>query len=137
VKAAFLVLFLVLAWRVAADARTGLGAPAPAAWGVTLLALALTAPYLLPWYAIWFLPLLSLCPSRRLGATGVAVSLLLALTGVPAEPSVAPGTWRAMVGGVHYGAAVICLGLFALLVHGALRHRAGAMATSRSANALA
>jgi len=144
VKGAFIVAFVaaVAAFgAITVERRGGLerrtSAGPIALWSVALLALCLAIPYLLPWYAIWFLPLLSLRPDDRVVGIGVAVSLVLALTGVPAEPSVAPATWRAMVAGVHYGAAVICLVLFVLLLQSAVRHRAGAMATSRSANALA
>jgi hypothetical protein len=110
----------------------------PAAlWGGALLLLCLSIPYLLPWYAIWFLPLLVLVGDGGVVWIGVAVSVVLALTGIPAEPSVAPSAWRAMITGVHDGAAPICLGLLIALGAHLLRQRGGAMATSRSANALA
>jgi hypothetical protein len=48
----------------------------------------------------------------RLAIIGFLVAGLLALTGVPAEPGSAPGLWRDMVLGVHYGIAPIMLGLF-------------------------
>src|SRR5207248_8711194 len=56
VEAAFLVLFVLLVGRLAR--RTGIaGSISPAeTWGVALLLLALSMPYLLPWYAAWFAP---------------------------------------------------------------------------------
>src|SRR5207247_7186346 len=81
-------------------------------WGVALLLFALAAPYLLPWYALWFLPFLALLSDERLAAVGLAVSGLLALTGIPAEPGLHPGLWRAMMLGVHYAVAPLVLASF-------------------------
>jgi hypothetical protein len=80
--------------------------------GVFLLGLALAIPYLLPWYAAWFLPFLALMTDGGLGVIGFAAAGVLVLTGVPAEPGSAPGLWRDMVLAVHYGIAPIMLGLF-------------------------
>jgi alpha-1,6-mannosyltransferase len=81
-------------------------------WGVFTIGLALAIPYLLPWYAAWFLPFLALLTEGGFVAMGFAVAGLLALTGIPAEPGSAPDVWRDMVLGVHYGVAPIMLGLF-------------------------
>src|SRR4029079_6796301 len=87
-------------------------------WGVALLAFSLAAPYLLPWYAAWLLPLVAVAAAanpRRAGpfvVVGVIQAGVLALTGIPAEPGAMPGMWRAMVLGVHYGAAPVLLTLF-------------------------
>lgn len=143
VEAVFLAGFLVL---VATVLRRGLrptrslvapDAVSPAAWATTMLLLALTVPYLLPWYAMWFLPLLPLADDPRELAAGAALTGLLALTGIPTEPGVAPTAWRAMVSAVHYGAASIALGLLLFLGVSIVRQRAGAITTSRSPNARA
>ncbi len=107
VYAAFLVLFVLVLWRL----RDGPDLP-PSRWAAGLLAFALAAPYLLPWYAAWFLCLLALAADEGLVWTGVAASCLLALTGVPAEPGSAPALWRDMVLAVHYAAAPVMLVLF-------------------------
>jgi alpha-1,6-mannosyltransferase len=80
--------------------------------GVFALGLALSIPYLLPWYAAWFLPFLVLMSDDGLVLIGFAAGGLLALTGVPAEAGSAPGLWRDMVLGVHYGVAPLMLALY-------------------------
>ncbi len=80
-------------------------------WGACILGLALAIPYLLPWYAAWFLPFVALMSEGRLAMIGFAAAGLLALTGIPAEPGSVPGLWRDMVLGVHYGIAPIMLAL--------------------------
>jgi hypothetical protein len=86
---------------------------APAgAWGASLLLLSLGAPYLLPWYAAWFITLLPLATDDRLASIGLAASALLALTGIPAEPGPDPWLWEGMKLGVHYVAAPVMLVLF-------------------------
>jgi hypothetical protein len=82
------------------------------AWGAFTIGLALAIPYLLPWYAAWFLPFLPMMTDGGLALIGFAVAGLLALTGIPAEPGSAPDAWRDMVLGVHYGLAPIMLVLF-------------------------
>jgi hypothetical protein len=89
----------------------------PDAWGAAVLVFALAAPYLLPWYAAWFLPLLALVADDRLVGIGVAMSAALALTGVPAEPGTAPGLWHGMLLAVHYGAAPLMLAMFGIAIH--------------------
>jgi hypothetical protein len=122
VAAAFLALFAVVAWRrlrsLSPDAL-------PDAWGTSLLLFALTAPYLTPWYSVWFLPFVALLGDGALVWIGLATTSVLALTGVPAEPGPAPAEWRAMLLGVHYAAAPIVLGLFAAAVWRVIRERSG------------
>jgi hypothetical protein len=72
----------------------------------------LASPYLLPWYAAWFLPFLPLLADSGLTWIGLAAAGLLALTGVPAEPAFDPGLWRGMILAVHYVVAPVMLALF-------------------------
>jgi alpha-1,6-mannosyltransferase len=111
VFAAFVAAFAVALWRLlhSTDPRE-----APGAWGVALLLFALSSPYLIPWYAAWFLPLLPLGKDRTLIAVGLTCAAILALTGIPAEPDGWPDLWRGMLLAVHYVAAPIMLGLFLL-----------------------
>jgi alpha-1,6-mannosyltransferase len=137
VKVAFIAAFAVVLWRLARRSTPSASADA---WGTALLAFSLSAALLLPWFVAWFIPLLALVDDDELVWTGTLMTVVLALTGVPAEPSVAPGALRAMILAVHYGAAPIMLGLtgFALVRtarHGSLP--AGATVTSRSAKARA
>jgi hypothetical protein len=81
-------------------------------WGVGLLLFALASPYLVPWYAAWFLPFVAAFTDERLALIGLASSGLLAVTGVPAEPAGEPALWRDMMLFVHYGVAPVVLGLF-------------------------
>ena len=81
-----------------------------------MLLFALAAPYLLPWYAAWFVPLAVFMQDAELMAIGVFAAGLLALTGVPAEAGTAPHVWQAMMLGVHYGAAPLMLGMLAVAV---------------------
>jgi hypothetical protein len=81
-------------------------------WGACALGLVLAIPYVLPWYAAWFLPFIALMSERGLAMIGFAAAGLLALTGVPAEPGSAPGLWSDMVLGVHYGIGPLMLLLF-------------------------
>jgi hypothetical protein len=81
-------------------------------WGGGLLLLALAAPYLLPWYAAWFLPFVPVMTETGLAVIGLIVGGLLTLTGVPAEPAVDPGLWRNMILVVHYAVAPTMMGLF-------------------------
>jgi alpha-1,6-mannosyltransferase len=85
-------------------------------WGVALLLFALGSPYLLPWYAAWFLVLLPAAGDERLLWIGLAASAVLALTGMPAEPVPDASAWQAMLLVVHYVAAPIMLILYALTV---------------------
>jgi hypothetical protein len=122
VFAAFVAAFAVALWRLL-DSTDPRGAPG--AWGVALLLFALSSPYLIPWYAAWFLPLLPLGKDRTLIAVGLICAAILALTGIPAEPDGWPDLWRGMLLAVHYVAAPIMLGLFLLAYPRALTASGG------------
>ncbi len=111
VYGAFLLAFAVILWRVVRRKD----ATAPTAWAASLLALALAAAYLLPWYAAWFVPLLPFVEDDVILWAGLAVASLLALTGVPAEPGGVPALWHGMVLAVHYAVAPLMLALFAVV----------------------
>jgi alpha-1,6-mannosyltransferase len=106
VQSAFLLLFVVLLWRLAAR-----GAPLSDLWGVGLLLLALSMPFLLPWYAAWFAPFLGLLSDDALVIAGAFVTGVLALTLIPADPFYGR-TSPAVMSGVHYGAASALLVVF-------------------------
>jgi alpha-1,6-mannosyltransferase len=108
VEAAFLLLCVALVWRLCR--RTGASDPAaPAeAWGIALLLLALSMPFLLPWYAAWFAPFLGLLADELLLLAGALVTGVLALTLIPADPFHGLTT-PAVMYGVHYGAASVLL----------------------------
>jgi hypothetical protein len=111
VVAVFLAIFVwVLARAIRDHSSPG---RLPDLWGVAMLVFALSIPYLLPWYAAWFLPLVVLLREDRLTLIGLVVAGLLALTGIPAEAGVAPATWHAMVFAVHYVIAPAMLALWA------------------------
>lgn len=108
VEAAFLLLFAVLLWRLvrrvrAADARLPIEE-----WGIALLLLALSLPYLLPWYAAWFVPFLAFFEDAMLSFAGVFTCVVLAFTLVPADPFHGLTT-PAVMDGVHYAAAPLLL----------------------------
>jgi alpha-1,6-mannosyltransferase len=115
---AFVALFLALFWRLLTRAGPR---PLADAWGGTMLLLAMAAPYLLPWYAAWFVPFLGLMGDRRLALAGLAASGLLALTGVPAEAGTTSHVWRYMLLAVHYAAAPIMLALLGVVAVRILR----------------
>ena len=105
VIAAFLLTYAVLFVRIVRRERA-----IADAWGTALLLLVLSLPFVLPWYACWFLPFLALLRDGLLTRIGVAVSLVLALTLVPADPFhgfTTPG----VMGFVHYVAAPALLAL--------------------------
>jgi hypothetical protein len=108
VSLAFGLLFVAVFWRVLRRAR---GSPDADQWGGTMLLLALASPYLLPWYAAWFVPFVGLLRNRVLLGAALIASCLLALTGVPAEPAGTPQVWQDMLLGVHYAAAPLMLAL--------------------------
>lgn len=105
----FLMVFALGFVRILRRARLDRAADA---WGTSILGFALAIPYLLPWYSAWFLPFVAVMSDRGMAIIGFAAAGVLALTGVPAEPGSAPGLWRAMLLGVHYGAGPMMLGLF-------------------------
>ncbi len=108
VEAAFLLLYVFLVTRFARRIRTHDAAALANAWGVTLLLLALSMPYLLPWYAAWFAPFLGLLTDDALLLAGALVTGVLALTLIPADPFHGLTT-PAVMNGVHYGAASVLL----------------------------
>ncbi len=75
---AFLVSLALALWRTArgADWRRTAG------WA--MLALLLSTAWLLPWYAIWLLPLAALAPDRRLRAATLAFCLYCLIIRLPA-----------------------------------------------------
>jgi alpha-1,6-mannosyltransferase len=127
----FLAVFALVAWRL--PRTEGSSGPAPL-WGSSLLLFALAAPYLLPWYCVWFLPFLAFFREERLALVGLAVAAVLTLTGVPAEPAPDAGLWHGMTLGVHYVVAPIVL---ILSIYAARLVLGGAITTSRLAKALA
>src|SRR5207248_2179953 len=78
VEAAFGLLFLAGLWRLAR--RHVSGSAAAEDWGVALFLLALSLPFLLPWYAAWFTPFLGLFADTALLLAGILVTGVLALT---------------------------------------------------------
>jgi alpha-1,6-mannosyltransferase len=110
VAVGFLLAYVGLFWRL--GRRAGRRGPVPADdWGVALLLLALALPYLLPWYVCWFVPFLGLVRDDALMKIGAAVTCVLALTLIPADPFRGYSTWGVMTA-VHYVAAPIMLVLF-------------------------
>lgn len=108
VQAGFLVLFVILLLRLArVGADSAPGAPAEV-WGIALLLLALSMPFLLPWYAAWFAPLLGVFDDEVILGAGALATGVLALTLIPADPFYGYST-RAVMDGVHYGAASVLL----------------------------
>jgi alpha-1,6-mannosyltransferase len=110
--AVFASVFIRFFRRQGQGGRSRTGEGLAGAWAVGTLGFALAIPYLLPWYAAWFLPFVALMTDTGIWTIGLAAAGLLALTGVPAEPGTAPGVWHDMVLGVHYGIAPIMLVLF-------------------------
>jgi hypothetical protein len=79
--AAFLVVFLYALWR------TARGADWRVAAGWSTLALLLSTAWLLPWYAVWPLPLAAVCGDRRLRAATLLVCAYAILIHLPlADP---------------------------------------------------
>jgi hypothetical protein len=83
-------------------------------WGVALLLLALSLPYLLPWYAAWFVPFVAFVADPVIACAGIFASVVLALTLIPADPFHGLTT-PAVMDGVHYGAAPVLLALLVLV----------------------
>ncbi len=97
--AAFLLVLLYELWRVVR------GADWRAAAGWSTLALLLSTAWLLPWYAIWPLPLAAVCSDRRLRAATLllcayAILIHLAL----ADPLLSPPKVHAVPHHVHVAA---------------------------------
>ena len=107
-EAAFLLLFAVLLWRLVRRVREADARAPIEEWGIALLLLALSLPYLLPWYAEWFVPFLAFFDDAVLTFAGVFACIVLAFTLVPADPFhglTTPG----VMDGVHYGVAPLLL----------------------------
>jgi hypothetical protein len=82
----------------------------------------LASPVLLPWYAVWVIPLAWILPRTARGGM-VLVSVALTITELIAEPTRSPQVWEAMVFGLHWVATpIVLLVLIRLLVD--LRRRA-------------
>ncbi len=107
-EAAFLMLFAVLLWRLVRRVREADVRAPLAEWGIAMFVLALSLPYLLPWYATWFVLFLAFFDDPVLTFAGVFASIVLALTLVPADPFHGLTT-PAVMDGVHYGAAPLLL----------------------------
>jgi hypothetical protein len=108
VVGAFLLLFVLIVLRLARRVDRADAASPTELWGVALLLLALTMPYLLPWYAAWFAPFIGLFADEALVLTGALVTGVLALTLIPADPFHGR-TSAPVMNGVHYGAAPVLL----------------------------
>jgi alpha-1,6-mannosyltransferase len=121
VEAAFVLLFVVLLWRLAPRADASDPAAPADTWGIALLLLALSMPYLLPWYAAWFAPFLGLLADGALLLAGALATGILALTLIPADPFHGLTT-PAVMDGVHYGAASLLLVLLLVVASRVLRN---------------
>jgi hypothetical protein len=76
-----LVLLLRTAWRRRADVAGWIG---PAGWAT--LALLAASAWLVPWYAIWLMPLAALAADRRLLVTSIAFCAYMMVIAMPLEP---------------------------------------------------
>jgi hypothetical protein len=82
----FLVVLLLALWRVTRGADWRVAA------GWTTLALLVSTAWLLPWYAVWPLPLAAVCGDRRLRGAALAFCLYAVLIHLPlADPLLSPG----------------------------------------------
>ncbi len=114
VSVAFLAIFLLVSLRLL---RRALPEGCGDDWGIALLAFALSAPYLIPWYAAWILPFVPLMRDPRLAGVALVVAGVLGVTGVPAEPSGSPALWEGMLLAVHYVAAPAMLAALAATLY--------------------
>jgi alpha-1,6-mannosyltransferase len=91
----FLAAFLVvLAYALL---RTARGADWRVAAGWSTIALLCSTAWLLPWYAIWVLPLAAVGGDRRLRAAALLICAYAVLIHLPlADPVLSPGTQRAV-----------------------------------------
>lgn len=95
--AAFVVVLAYALWR------TARGADWRVAAGWTTIALLCSTAWLLPWYAVWPLPLAAVCADRRLLAAALVVCAYAVLIHLPlADPLLSPGHTRssARAGGI-------------------------------------
>jgi hypothetical protein len=80
-----LVVAVVLLLRATWRRRSQLGAwIAPAGWAT--LGVLLTTAWLVPWYAIWLLPLAALGGDRRLVGASIVLSAYMMVIAIPLEP---------------------------------------------------
>ena len=87
--AAFVVVLAYALWR------TARGADWRVAAGWTTIALLCSTAWLLPWYAVWPLPLAAVCGDRRLLAATLVVCAYAVLIHLPlADPLLSPGNAR-------------------------------------------
>jgi hypothetical protein len=121
IEAGCLVIVVVLVWLLGSRGISWY-APSPPAlrspadgWGGAMLLLALAAPFLLPWYTMWFVVFIGLMDDEVQMWIGVATAGLLALTLIPADPPVGITTWGVMLG-VHYAVAPMMLGLLITMI---------------------
>jgi alpha-1,6-mannosyltransferase len=112
-EGAFLLLYVVLVGRLARRSGGPVTTSPADLWGVALLLLALSMPFLLPWYVAWFAPFVGLFADEALVLAGALATGVLALTLIPADPFHGR-TSAPVMNGVHYGAATALL--VALLV---------------------
>lgn len=97
--AAFVVVLAYALWR------TARGADWRVAAGWTMLALVLSTAWLLPWYAIWPLPLAAVGGDRRLRVAALLVCAYAILIHMPlADAVLSPGKVHAVPHHVHVGA---------------------------------
>lgn len=75
----------------------------------------MSSPLLLPWYVVWFLPLVWVLP-RTARTAAVVMSAALAITELIAEPSRAPVAWEVMGFGIQYVVTPLILVLLVWLV---------------------
>lgn len=116
VRTAFLLTFLIALVAIAvAMSRRGDLSPKKqgAAWGRALLLLTLTGPVLQPWYIVWTLPTAYALP-RPPRVALVAVSTLLGLSVLIAEPLHAPGIFGGLIDSTHW---IITAGCAWALIH--------------------
>lgn len=110
VRAAFLLLFLMcLMAIIVAMSRAGDLSPKKqgAAWGRALLLLTLTGPVLQPWYIVWTLPVAYTLPHAPRVAL-IAVTTLLGLSTLIAEPLHAPGIFGGVIDSTHWFVTAGC-----------------------------
>ncbi len=97
--AAFLIVLAYALWR------TARGADWRVAAGWSTLALLLSTAWLLPWYAIWPLPLAAVCGDRRLRAATLIVCAYAILIHLPlADPLLSPPKVHVVPHHVHVAA---------------------------------
>jgi hypothetical protein len=79
-----------------------------AAMGWAMLIALITAPLLLPWYAVVIMPFAWLLPRAARGGA-IFLCVTLAITELVADPTSSPRLWEAMVIGLHWVASPVAL----------------------------